>query len=278
MTNEALTRLYPAPMVSAALNGLYLRDNLRRHARADRPFIYTNFIASLDGRVAVRRLGKSTPHIPPALSNPRDWRLYLELSAQADAVVVSAGHARAMAKDSSVLPFPFLDPADVSDLKQWRLSQGLPEAPAVAVVTASMDLPFEQLRATLPGGLVCLSGADITPKDVAAAEAQGAEVLRAGTGKHVTGRGLARALARKNYRTVYSVAGAGVMKTLLHDRVLDRLYLTQVDRLIGGTSFDTLVESPDLSPPVDLALDALYFDTGDSQSYAQTFATYDVVD
>lgn len=278
MTDEVVTRLYPAPMVSAALRGLYLREDLRRQGTSGQPFVYTNFIASLDGRVAVRGDGESTAHIPPSIANKRDWRLYQELAAQADVIVVSAAHARAMADKPSVLPFPFLANADTCDLKTWRQARGRAENPAVAVVTSTLDLPFDKLLAMLPHGFLCLTGAaslhsqpppDIPPN-------KNIRILQAGPDTHVTGKGLVRALGDEGFRAIYSVAGPGVMKALLHHHVLDRLYLTQVSRLIGGASFDTLVESTSLAPPVNLAMSALYQDDEAPGGCAQTFATFDV--
>lgn len=276
MRDDAVRRLYPAPMVSASLKGLYLRENLRRYGVRGKPFIYTNFIVSLDGRVAVRDLGKAAAHIPPTISNARDWRLYQELAAQADVIVVSAGQARAMVKNRDVMPFPFDEPVDTCDLKQWRLSNGCSESPTVAVVTSTLDLPLEKLIEILTGGLICVTGEGVSQHSRSKAQDAGVHVLCANPGTHVTGKGLNLALDQAGLYCIYSVAGAGVMSTLLQDRMLDRLYLTQTLRLIGGTSFDALVESPALSPPVDLDLIAMYQDNGLANAFSQTFTTYDI--
>jgi riboflavin biosynthesis pyrimidine reductase len=263
-------------MVSASIKCLYLRENLRRFGKQGKPYVYTNFIASLDGRVAVRDVDKTAAHIPPTISNARDWRLYQELAAQADVIVISAGQARAMAKNRDILPFPFHEPIDTCDLKQWRLSNGCSENPTVAVVTSSLDLPLENLIELFSGGLVCVTGEDVDQPARVRAQDAGIKVLSANPGSHVTGKGLTRALDQTGLYCIYSVAGAGVMRTLLQDRVLDRLYLTQVHRLIGGTSFDTLVEAPAFSPPADLNLISLYQDNSRDNAFSQTFATYDI--
>ena len=276
MTEQAVTRLYPAPLTPVSLTGLYLRQDLRRHRRGPEPFVYTNFITSLDGRVAVRGVGQSAKKIPPALANARDWRLYQELAAQADVVVVSAGHARAMAKDPNLYPFPFAEPTDTCDLKQWRLERGLSESPSLAIVTATIELPVETLSEVVPAPLLCLCGHDL----LALAQTRlgtfpDVQIFSAGDGAQVTGQGL-RASLRDDYPIIYSVAGAGLMRPLLNDRALDRLYLTQVDRLIGGIAFDTLVEAPGFTPPIDLSLEALYQDSAASLSASQSYAVYDV--
>ncbi len=49
---QSLLALYPEPE-RTALEGLYLSHDLRRCRRGGDPFVYSNFIASLDGRIAV---------------------------------------------------------------------------------------------------------------------------------------------------------------------------------------------------------------------------------
>ena len=83
-------RLWPGPVASLPLHGLYLQEDL--HARAasrGRPLVYSNFISSLDGRIALEVPGKKTHTVPDGITNPRDWRLYQELSGQADILVTS---------------------------------------------------------------------------------------------------------------------------------------------------------------------------------------------
>ncbi|MDX1593466.1 MAG: pyrimidine reductase, partial [Gammaproteobacteria bacterium] len=53
-TPGGLCTLYPDPG-HVALEGLYLGEELRRLAPVDEVLFYANFIASLDGRIAVAR-------------------------------------------------------------------------------------------------------------------------------------------------------------------------------------------------------------------------------
>ena len=59
-----LQRLYPAPAEPAALTGLYLRHALHRRSQ---PFVYANFIASLDGRVALADRQGALARMPSAI-------------------------------------------------------------------------------------------------------------------------------------------------------------------------------------------------------------------
>lgn len=154
---EQVTRLYPTPNATRALAGLFLDEPLRELARAGDPFVYTNFVSSLDGRIAVRdesgRWG-----VPSAISTSQDHRLYRELAAQADVVLVSVRHAKGMLNNDALQPFPWLTPADDSDLKQWRLARGLSESPALAVATTRLQFPGGELQRKLACPVHCLTG------------------------------------------------------------------------------------------------------------------------
>ena len=46
-------RIFPGAPAPVPLNGLYLREPLRPTQRGTKPFVYTNFISSLDGRISL---------------------------------------------------------------------------------------------------------------------------------------------------------------------------------------------------------------------------------
>ena len=68
------------------------------------------------------------------------------------------------------------------------------------------------------------------------------------------------ALAGRGYKSIYAIAGSSVFHTLLRASVLDRLYLTITCQLLGGTTFDTLTQGPQLEPARGMQLVSLYHD------------------
>jgi len=65
-----------------------------------------------------------------------------------------------------------------------------------------------------------------------------------------------------------------VLETLLNAGVLNRLYLTQVHRFIGGEIFDTLLEGGLVQGTIDFRLQALYYDQGEHDAFNQFFSVY----
>ena len=270
--NAPILRLYPAPAQSFPLSGLYLRHRLRERGKPGHPYIYSNFISSLDGRISQPdpRTGRRPP--PAALRHPDDWRLYLELAAQADAVLVSGRRLRELCADHSVLRcIPDLAHGDVA---RWRQEQGLPPQPACIVLTASLDLPAEKLSARAPGELVVISGARAEQSRVEQLQAAGVEVVLTSDAR-VSGGDVYRVAAERRYATVYSIAGPQVLYTLVAAGRLDRLYLTFALRLLAGADYDTLLRGGLLAPPFAPRLHELYFDPPADQRPGLLLASFD---
>ena len=94
-------QLFPLPVRKRALSGLYLEESLPApESEGVAPFLYANFVTSLDGRIAVAG-GDGVSRLPEGLTNPRDWRLFQELQAHADCLVTHGGYLRALAAEPS---------------------------------------------------------------------------------------------------------------------------------------------------------------------------------
>ncbi len=249
-----LLRLYPTPAEMLALRGLYLAHDLRAAAGGG-PFVYTNFVASLDGRIAQLDPVTRRRRVPPAIANARDWRLYQELAAQADAVVTTARHLRAAV---AALPADLLalDP----ELRDWRQARQLTAEPVLAVLSARLDIPVQQLPERHRRRLLVITGAAADAQARQRLTQAGVEVMAVGKGEHPSGHELLAALAGRGLPLLYSVAGPRVHRLLLDARVIDRLYLTTVLRALGGETVDTLVEGPALAPPIGFVTETLYLD------------------
>ena len=93
--NDSILQLYPLPVIEKKLEGLYLAHDLRQYLSVDgQAFVYANFIASVDGRIAIQHPSGEGLTVPKSTANERDWRLFQELAAQADIIISSGRYAR----------------------------------------------------------------------------------------------------------------------------------------------------------------------------------------
>lgn len=273
VSDHDLLQLLPGPTRSIPLRGLYLDDALRPKGAVSRPFVYASFIASLDGRISLPDPASRTHKVPGATANPRDWRLFQELMANADVLVTSGRYMRDLNAGVAQAGIPVSHKPEFTDLIEWRRSRGVADQPAVAIVSASLDV---FIPAGLPNerAVYVVTGADADRDKMAALEKENVRVLVAGDGARVEGYRLVSALAGEGFGNIDMVGGADLFNTLLADNVFNRLYLTQAHRLTGGRSFDTLVKGEQLNPPAALKLRALFLDT--AGEVEQSFAVYDV--
>ncbi len=271
-----LLRLLPLPAQDRPVAGTFLEQDLRGVARVGEPFVYTNFISSLDGRISLPEPLSGRRRVPPEIANAHDWQLYMELAAQADVLLTTGRHLRAVGAGRRLELLP-TDEGGFARLSRWRLDRGLPARPAIAALSASLAIPAE-IPAVYGGEVILLTDPAVAPARARHLEKAGAQVLRMETGSGVPAARAVAALAARGHRMIYSVAGPRVMTALLREGLLHRLYLTLAQVILGGEGFDTLTAGPPLAPPAHFRLAELYHDPAQPPGAGQLFAVYEASD
>lgn len=273
-TIDELQQLYPLPTRTLALKGAYLAHDLRRKA-GKTPYVYANFITSLDGRIAVPREEEMGMTVPAATANERDWRLYQELAAQADLIISSGRYLRewAAGKGQEILQ---VDDPRFADLRAWRQERGLKPQADMAILSNSLRFPVPEMLTAAGREVVVFTSAAADPDRVREVEARAGRVVVAGD-ETVDGAQLVQAMGALGYRLIYSAAGPKIMQTLVAGGVLDRLYLTVAHRLLGARRYATIVEGARFEPAVGMALNQIYLDPAGVEGVGQLFLSYDRV-
>ena len=267
-------RLFPTPPETCSLRGLYLAEDLRS-ASLPEPFVYGNYITSLDGRIALGA-ADTGPGVPDATANARDWRLFQELAVQADVLLASGSYFRRRARGSAQEILTIETSPETDDLREWRASRGLPHWPDVAVVSQSLDFPVPELLTRGGRRLWVLSPETASQEREAILTGQGARVVRL-PGPRIEGTAILRALTERGYGRIYNAAGPAVHHLLLAAGRPDRLYLTFAPRILAGGEFFSLVSGPALSPSARFRLRSLYLDRTALEGDGQLFACYERV-
>ena len=269
MTAARLMRLFPAPAAEVKLRGLYLSHGLHRLGGPGAPFVYADFVSSLDGRIAIEE------RVPQEIAGASDLRLLLELQAQADCVITHAGYMRAIAQGRLGDILEVGARKETRDLADWRREQGLAAQPSVVVASASLDFPAPASLANDPRRVLIATSTDAPADRIDAWRKRGYEVLLAGSGAQVEGAALIRRLGALGFRSVFLLAGPRMLETMLRGGMLSRLYLTLVHRLTGGKEMQTMISGPELGDAGRLRLGALYHDPNGPQGVGQWFAQFD---
>jgi len=255
-------QIYPDRRVCDSVRNLYLDDPLLHR---DGPLVYGNFLASLDGRIAVVSGGLA--QLPPRLTSDNDLRLFLELEAQADCVVTHGGYLRALAEGRLGDILRIEDP----QLREWRQAHGLAAQPLIAVCSATLDFP-------LPGHLDLqrvriITGARHDRKRRKQWENRGCRVVET-DGDRVEGKPLMEHLIGGGCKRIYLAAGPELFESCIAGRCVDYLYLTLSCQLLGAPDFVTMIPGKHALERCRLKPARLIVDDSPSLQYAQIYAAF----
>lgn len=213
---------------------------------SDEPWLRANMVSTLDG--AAQYDGKSQP-----ISSAADMRIFGTLRALADVVVVGAetvrqeGYRPARAR---------------AEFAARREAAGQAPAPAIAVVTAGLDLDFSLPLFTSPlVPTVILTGAAAPAERKIAAERAGARVVIAGDGAGVEPARAVRALAGLGHRRLLTEGGPRLLGQFVAAGVLDEICLTVSPMLTAGNA-QRIADGPAVPEPRTFALVSLLEEEG----------------
>ncbi len=273
--SDQLLRLYPEPNLALEHKGRYLTDPLADDTHAG-PFIYSNFVTSLDGRIALAEGADAGRAVPRAIANPRDWRLFQELAGRAELLITSGRYLRDLSAGTAQDVLPVSTAPEFDDIHEWRRGRGMAAQPDVLVLSTSLDFPPPRRLAEQGRRILVLTTTAADPHRRREHEAVGAEVIAChGDADGVLGDSVRALIADQGFSTVYSVTGPDVLATLTRGGALDALFLTTVPRILAGRDFSTITRGAPLEPAMDLSLTSLYLDTAGQARAGQTFARYD---
>ncbi|MFF4349690.1 pyrimidine reductase family protein [Streptomyces sp. NPDC001530] len=210
------------------------------------PWLRANMVSTLDG--AAQHDGRSQP-----ISNATDMRIFGVLRGLADAVVVGAetvrqeGYRPARAREA---------------FAALREAAGQGPAPAIAIVTASLDLDFSLPLFTSPlVPTLVLTGAAAPPERVAAAEKAGVQVVIAGDETGVHPARAVRALGELGLTRLLTEGGPRLLGQFVAAGVLDELCLTVSPMLAAGDA-QRIAGGPAMAVPKRFELVSLLEEAG----------------
>lgn len=247
MTANTVNQIWPSAK-PITYPGVYLNEF---DLSDSKPVVFSNFITSLDGKIAMHDGANMT--VPKLTANNRDWRLFNELAAQADILVTSGRYIRDLMNDNAQDILPMIDRPGLDDLINWRLDKGLKRNPDLAILSRQ---PFNTLPKTITAQRTVLQ---YNTKNDAFVDT-----------RHVLSD-----LINKGYKRIYLVTGGILFNSFLANDLVDILYLTFVPRILGGETFTTFCEGAAfLEHAKDFELSHIIHDAETPGSGGQFFHKY----
>jgi riboflavin-specific deaminase-like protein len=222
----------PGPVeIAELLSTLQLGDR----AGEERPYTVANFISSADGRAAFN--SRSGP-----LSDKPDREMFHSLREQAEAVLVGTGTLRAERYGRLIS-----DP----ERRRRRVEAGRSREPLVCVVTRSGELPLEIPMFSEPEARIVI----FTPVELELSSCTGqVEQVLIDRGELTLTTVLRRLRADFGIRMLLCEGGPTMFGSLLHERLVDELFLTLAPKLTGGGESPTISNGPELMELAPLGL------------------------
>jgi len=267
-----LLRLYPQSDEKCVITGLYLAHQVHKLGSAGSPFVYANFLSSLDGRIALEDASQSTTYIPKHLITSADFRLFMELHAQADCLITHGGYMRALSKGRLGNILQIRD----KDLVEWRQDNGLKPQPTVIIASGSLNFPMHNSLKEHAQTVYIATGKNSDPDRIRYWQDLGYPILVTGKDRMVHGAPLIHELRGLGFKCIYLIAGPQMLDTVIREKQLSRLYLTITHQLIGGTDFRTLLTGSILGVEGNLILKSLYYDPYSPTGSGQFFMQFDL--
>ncbi|MEE2766332.1 MAG: dihydrofolate reductase family protein [Pseudomonadota bacterium] len=270
-------QLLPAPGGKKTLAGLYLAHALHELGSLSDPFVYGNFLSSLDGRISLVDAGTNEPYLPKTLTNANDYRLFLELHAQCDCLITHGGYLRSMMSGKLGNILQVGTTSESTEFLDWRTSHGLAPQPAIAIASTSLEFPIPPSIRQHEQPCYIVTTARAERQRVLDWEDAGYPVIVVGDGKMVSGQALVEALRGLGYFRMYLIAGPHMLDTMIREQQLSRLYQTVSLQLLGGETFHTMIPGIPLGEKGQMQLRELYYDPGNEDQCAQFFTSFDPI-
>ena len=228
------SQLFPTP-ASVDVAELLARLDLAASAPDERPYTLVNFVTSADGRATVG--GGSA-----RLGDDGDRAMFHGLREQADAVIAGTGTIRTE-HYGRIIGKP--------EQRERRVQRGLSPEPLACVVTRSGDLPLDApLFSEAEARAVIFSPNEV---DVSACAAQ-IDVVRLDPGELTLTTAMRRLRTDYSTRLLLCEGGPALFGGLLHERLVDELFLTFAPKIVGGGQGPTISSGPELAEPRGLEL------------------------
>jgi riboflavin-specific deaminase-like protein len=228
-------RLLPDPATGVEVDDLLDSLALREHAPAERPYTVANFIESVDGRATVQ--GRSR-----GLGDEGDRALFHGLRERVDAVMVGTGTLRA--EDYGRI-------LGRAERRQRRAEFGLNDEPLAVVVTRSGEVPTDGRLFGEPEARIAVF--TCVDCDVSGCAAQ-VDVIKMAPDELTLTAALHALRADYDVRWLLCEGGPRLFSGLLHERLVDELFLTLSPKLVGGGTGPAITTGAELNEPLELSL------------------------
>jgi len=273
--SDFISQLYPTYKKNIELKGLYLKHKICKVSHSS-PFFYANFVSSLDGRIAIKQTEKHYYELPKSLENAHDFRLFLELHAQADCLITHSGYLRALEKGTlgNILQVGLQNGHE--DLTSWRSQQGLKVQPDIIILSRSLNFNLPQTINNYDQRTTIVTSKNADKSKINYFRKSGHEVIETDSSGLISHTDVLNVANKYSYNHLYLITGPDFFQSMLKSKLLNRLYITINHKVIGGKDFMSITSGLESGLNLKLKLLKMYHQESSAANQGQWFAEFDV--
>ena len=266
------------------IEGLYLKLDLQSVAKSlGRPLVIANYVCDKSDVIAER--GESGEfQVAGALKNSSDWRLFQELTAQADAIITGAGYLKryaALGEKAENVIDQFSEGGQFAELGEWRIKNGLKRNPDIIIVSRGLDFEIPSAAVSTERKVLVFTTFEGSISEKAK-EYQKVGVVVIGAGEEgVDGNKMINYLTEnEKYKVIKMTTGPRVLEILLSAGVMDELFITRVDKEIklDPSDIQTILKSGKVGDLKEFKYEKLFHqedvEASDGSTISQDFGVY----
>lgn len=225
-------QLLPEP-ATVSLDDLLGSLRAQAPTPAQRPHVLVNFVSTMDGRATFH--GRSG-----ALGDDGDHAMFHGLREQADAVMAGTNTLRTERYGRML---------SRAERRERRRAAGLAPEPLACIVTRTGHLPVDiPLFAEPEQRIVIFADAEVELGDPAAQ----VEVVRLEPGQMTLTTVVRHLHSEHGVRLLLCEGGPTLFGSMLHEGIVDELFLTLAPKLAGGGASPTITMGPELPELLEL--------------------------
>tara|TARA_Y100000590_G_scaffold451432_1_gene592810 strand:+ start:2285 stop:3094 length:810 start_codon:yes stop_codon:yes gene_type:complete len=249
MTSEFI-KIYPK-FKKVDVNNEYLKNIFINLSKRYKPYYYANFLMGVNGRIAIYDKKYKKLLTPSKIMSKNDFLIFCQLHAQSDCLVTNTNYLKGLSEGYYGDILSLKD----SKLKKWKEKNKI-SIPKIIVISNSLNFKINKKILNHKDNMTILT-TNKSKRKINNIKKHGIKFKKY-NGKEISAKSLDKYIRSNKYKSIYFIAGPKIVENMIDQSLLDTLYCTTSQKLVGSKKYDTIVRGDIIEDIKDLDLRNIY--------------------
>ncbi len=232
MTSEFI-KIYPE-YKKKDINNEYLKYVFANQFKSYKPFYYANFIMGINGRIAIYNKKYRRLLTPAEIMSKNDFLIFNQLHAQSDCLVTNTNYLKGLSEGY----YGDILGSQDQNLKKWKARNKV-KNPKIIAISNSLNFKINKKILMHKENMVILT-TNKNKNKINRIKEHGIS-LKKYNGKQISARSLDKYIRSNRYKSIYFVAGPTIVEDMINQCLLNTLYCTTSQKLVGSIKYDSII-------------------------------------